>query len=277
MKVHLNGRLTDAAQAAVAVGDRGFTLGDGVFETIKVLGGRPLRLAAHWQRLAEGARLLRLPLPLDADALEAALAQVLAANGLDDAAVRLTVSRGPGQRGLLPPVPCTPTVLLTAGPLPPAPGPARAVIAREVRRNQHSPLARCKALSYLDNVLARLEAEERGADEALLLNTDGRLAEASIANLFVVMADGTIATPPVADGALPGVRRAELIGQVGAVERPLMPEDLDTAREAFLTNALGVRPLVAVDGRPIGGGGPGPLTRALLDGMDQDTPLARPA
>lgn len=269
MKVLLNGKLVDGERATVPAGDRGFTLGDGVFETIKALAGRPLRLDAHWARLAEGARLLRLPLPLDLDRLRADIDRLLAANGLADAALRLTVSRGPGQRGLLPPNPCTPTVLLTAGPLPPALGPARVVVAASVRRNRHSPLARCKALSYLDNVLARLEAEERGADDALLLNTEGRVAESTIANLFAVLADGTLATPPVAEGALPGVRRGELVATLGAVERPLAVDEVMGAREAFLTNALAVRPLVAVDGTPIGDGHPGPLTARLLDGMDQ--------
>lgn len=268
MMVLLNGRLVAAEQAQVAVSDRGFTLGDGLFETIKVLGGVPLRLDGHWRRLSEGAALLRLPLPLDRDGAAAAIAEVLRANGLGDATLRLTVSRGPGQRGLLPPTPCTPTVVLSAGPLPPALGPARVVVAESVRRNPHSPLARVKALSYLDNVLARLEAEERGADDALLLNTEGRLAETTIANIFAVLADGTLATPPVAEGALPGVRRAELVERLGAAERPLALDDLKGAREAFLTNALSIRPLVAVDDHPIGDGRPGTLTRSLLDGMD---------
>lgn len=268
MKVWLNGQMVDADQAKVAVGDRGFTLGDGLFETIKAKGGVPLRLDAHWHRLEQGARLLRLPLPLDRAAVDAAIAAVLAANGLSDAALRLTVSRGPGQRGLLPPQPCTPTIVLSAGPLPPVLGPARVVVAESVRRNPHSPLARVKALSYLDNVLARLEAEERGADDALLLNTDGRLAETTIANLFIVTTAGAVLTPPVAEGALPGVRRGEVLHQLGAAERPLALGDLRAAREAFLTNALSIRPLVAVDGHSIGDGQPGSLTQALLDGMD---------
>lgn len=269
MMVHLNGRLVDAADAAVAVNDRGFTLGDGLFETIKALGGRPLRLDAHWCRLEQGARLLRLPLPVERAGLAAAIAELLAANGLADAALRLTVSRGPGQRGLLPPQPCAPTLVLTAGPPPPPLPPARVVVAESVRRNPHSPLARIKALSYLDNVLARIEAEERGADDALLLNVEGRVAETTIANLFAVLADGTVVTPPVSEGALPGVRRADVLRQLGGVERPLTVEQLKNAREAFLTNALSLRPLVAVDGHPIGAGRLGALTGSLLDVMDQ--------
>lgn len=268
MKLWFNGQVVEAEQARVAASDRGFTLGDGLFETMKVHNGVPLRLDAHWRRLSEGARLLRLTLPLDRDTLAAAIAELLAANPLVDGVLRLTVSRGSGPRGLLPPHPCTPTVVLTAGPLPPVLGPARVVVAESVRRNAHSPLARIKALSYLDNVLARLEAEDRGADDALLLNTEGRLSESTIANLFVVAADGTVLTPPVADGALPGVRRAELLPLLGVVERSLGVDELLAAREAFLTNAVSIRPLVAVDGHPIGDGQPGPLTRSVLDGMD---------
>lgn len=263
MMLWLNGTLIPAETAAIGVGDRGFTLGDGLFETIKVRRGHPLRLDAHVERLSQGARLLRLPLPLDRDGLDRAIAQVLDANRLSDAALRLTVSRGPGQRGLLPPAHPQPTTLLTAAPLPPPAGPVRAVVAQGVCRNSHSPLARIKAISYLDNVLARIEAEERGADDALLRNTEGRLAESTIANLFVVGADGILVTPPVSDGALPGVRRAELLRSMVALERGIGLEDLLNAREAFLTNALSVRPLVSVDGHPIGDGAPGPLGERL--------------
>lgn len=269
MKVLVNGRLVDPAEARVSVSDRGFTLGDGLFETIKVLNGRPLRLDGHWRRLGHGADVLRLSLPFDRAGLEHMVATILDANRLEAAALRLTVSRGPGQRGLLPPDPATPTVVLGAAPLPPVAAPARAVVARTVRRNPHSPLAGIKALSYLDNVLARLEAAERGADEAVLLNTADRVAETTIANLFVVLADGSVVTPPVAEGALPGVRRADLVETLAAVERPLELGELATAREALLTNALSVRALVALDGRAIGDGAPGPLTRRVMDGMDQ--------
>lgn len=270
MMVFLNGHLLPQDEALVSAADRGFTLGDGLFETIKVRSGRPLRLEAHLARLRAGAALLRLELPSSGDELAAAMTAVLDANGLTDAVLRLTVSRGPGVRGLLPPNPAHPTILLTAGPLPPLPGPARVVVAESVRRNPHSPTARCKALSYLDNVLARMEADERGADDALLLNTEGRVAESTIANLFLVTPDGTVITPPIAEGALPGVRRAELLEQLDARERPVTLADLRTASEAFLTNAVSIRALVAVDGFAIGDGQPGQLTRRLLDGISHE-------
>ncbi|MCA1908771.1 MAG: aminotransferase class IV [Magnetospirillum sp.] len=263
MMLMLNGRLVPTSDRALSANDRGFTLGDGLFETIKVRHGRPLRLDLHLARLRDGAAILRLPLPLQPDQLEESISTVLQANGLHDAALRLSVSRGPGQRGLLPPDPCTPTWVLTAAPLPPAMGPVRAITAETVHRNQMSPLSRVKALSYLDNVLARLEAQDKGADDAIVLNTLDRVAETTIANIFVVGSDGVLVTPPVGDGALPGVRRAELLRSMVAIERSISREDLLNAREAFLTNALSVRPLVAVDTHAIGDGLPGPLGARL--------------
>lgn len=261
--VWLDGRLIPASQARIDPADRGLTLGDGVFETMRARAGRVARLAAHLARLRAGAALLRFAVPFDDAAIEAALAATLHANRLDDGVLRLTLTRGPaGGRGLPPPQAAAPTVLIAAAP-PPAPaGPARAVIARGTRRNADSPLSRIKSLNRLDDVLARIEAAERGADEALLLNGAGRLVESSVANLFLVLG-GVAVTPPLADGALPGVVRAELLAAHGAVERSLAEADLACAEEAFLTNALGLRALVAVDGRPIGDGTSGPLARRL--------------
>ena len=140
---------------------------------------------------------------------------------------------------------------MTVGPMPPPARPAHAVLATGTRRNEHSPLARVKSLNFLDNVLARREAAARGADEALLLNTRGRLAEATIGNLFLLL-DGELATPPIADGALPGIMRGLLMERCSAVERSLEPEDLSVAEAGFISNALGLRPLATVDGRVIG-------------------------
>ncbi|TCT03294.1 aminotransferase class IV [Aquabacter spiritensis] len=255
MKVWLNGEILDADTARIAPDDRGLTLGDGLFETLQARAGTPLRLAAHRDRLARGAALLDLPLPeLD---LHAALCATLAANGLSDGALRLTVTRGSGARGVLPPAAPTPTVLITAGPLPPR-DPVRLVLATVTRRNEMSPLSKIKSLNYLDNILARQEAERRGAHDALLLNTQGQIAESSMATLFVVR-DGALLTPPVSDGALPGILRAELL-QAGAIERSLRPEDVAAADEIFLTTSLGLRAVVAFEE---GAHAPGPVAAAL--------------
>ena len=258
MLIHLNGALVSAAEARVDPADRGLTLGDGLFETIRARGGRPLRLAAHCARLRAGAEVLDLPVPVSDEALGRALEETLKANAVTDGVLRLTLTRGPGPRGLLPPPQPRPTLLITAAAEASSPSPIRAVIATTTRRNEHSPLSRCKCINYLDNILARLEAAKRGADDALLLNTAGRLAGTTMANLFLVI-DGVVVTPPVADGALPGVIRAEVVKAAGAEERSLKPEDLARASEAFVTNCLGIRALVSVDGAPIGDGRPGPV------------------
>lgn len=245
MKLHLNGALLKAADARIAPGDRGFTLGDGLFETLRVRDGAILRLPAHLARLARGAEVLGLPLPATglADALEA----TRAANGLSDGVLRLTVTRGEGPRGVLPPARPTPTVLVTAAPMAPPAPPARLVIASGTRRNERSPLSGVKSLNYLDNILARQEAAAAGADDAILLNTRDRVAETSIANVFAVI-DGRLVTPPLADGALPGVMRAAVLALEGEA-RALTADDLDRATEIFLTSSLGLRPVAALAGR----------------------------
>jgi branched-chain amino acid aminotransferase len=245
-----NGGFLDLAAVHVRPDDRGFTLGDGLFETLRIQGGAAPLLDRHLDRLVAGCDLLGLPLPFDRAALADAILGTAARNGLGDAAVRLTLTAGPAPRGLPRPALPAPTVLITAAAAPPPGGPVRAVIARCTRRNEHSPLSRIKSLNYLDNVLARQEAAARGADDALLLNGAGRLAEATAANLFLEL-DGVLVTPPVADGALPGVARGELL-RAGAVERSLVPDDLRRCTRAFLTNSLGRRDLVEVDGRPLG-------------------------
>lgn len=257
--VHLNGRLMAATAARIDPADRGLTLGDGIFETIAVRGGKARRLPAHLARLRMGARLLGIPVPAADGALEQALIEVAAANDVNEGVLRLTLTRGPQARGLAPTDPGAPTLLITgaAGALAPA-KPATAVIAAETRRNERSPLARIKSTSYLDGVIAAREAAASGADEALLLNGAGNLAEAAAANLFVVL-DGRAETPPISDGALPGVMRADVIRALGAKERTLAPADLARASEAFLTNSLGIRALVTVDGQAIGDGRPGPV------------------
>lgn len=263
MSVWLNGTLLEKPDQAIAVTDRGFALGDGLFETILARGGAPARLSAHLARLRRGAATLNLPVPYDDTTLAKALAETLAANGLEDGVLRLTLSRGPAARGLVPAGEITPTLVITASDMPPPPPPARAVIATVTRRNELSPLSRCKSLCYLDNILARQEAEAKGANEALLLNTRGRLAEATIANLFLVL-EGRLLTPPVGDGALPGTLRCALLDGHEGIEFSLNPGDLSRATEGFLTNSLGVRPLLSVDGAPLGSGEIGPLTARLM-------------
>jgi branched-chain amino acid aminotransferase len=242
-------------------GDRGFTLGDGLFETIRVAGGAPRHLQRHFARLAAGLDVLGFTIPYDAAALADAVG-ALVAEGPADAVLRLTATRGPGGRGASPPAHPTPTVLMTLVAAPAVPVRARAVTATVTRRNHHSPLSRIKSLNFLDNVLARREAEARGADEAVLLNTEGRVAEGATATLFARL-EGRLATPPIAEGALPGTVRAAALETGLAEERALSPEQLAAADEIVLTNALSVRAVIRLDERDLPG--PGPLFRVLAD------------
>jgi len=262
MKVWLDGNIIDAAEARIDPADRGFTLADGLFETMRARNGKALRLSAHLARLHAGSGALGIPIPCSDKDLTAALAATLAANHLAEGMLRLTLTRGVGPRGLLPPDLVKPTLLITATAIAAEPPPARVIVATVTRRNEFSPTSRFKTLNYLDNVLARREAAAKQADDALLLNSQGRLVESTVANLFLVI-DGDVLTPPVAEGALPGVMRAEVIDRLGAATAQLNPADLASATEAFLTNSSGIRALIAVDGKPVGAGREGPVTTRL--------------
>lgn len=264
MTVYVNGQWLAADAPGVPAGDRGVMLGDGLFETLAVRSGAIRRVPAHLVRLRDSARALEIGLALDDAALTDILAEAVARNGVADGMVRLTITRGAAQSGLAPMGEALPTVIVTATARPPQVAPVRAVISRVTRRNEHSPLARLKTTNYLDNILAAGEARERGADEAVLLNTAGRLAEATIANLFVVI-DGRLVTPPIAEGALPGIMRAQVIAAEDVDERPLDPAVIGDASEALLTNSGAIRALVAIDGAPVGSGTPGPVHRRLQE------------
>lgn len=250
MVAWLNGGLVD--EVRIDSSDRGFALGDGLFETLRVSDGRPCRVGLHLERLRAGAGVLDLPLPFLEPALVAGMAALIAVTGLDQGVLRLTVTRGPGPRGVLPPATVHPTVLMMmapgSGPLPAA----RLVVALGTRRNEHSPLSRIKSLNYLDNILARQEAARRGADDAVLLNTAGRVAETSIATLFVRLGDRVV-TPPVAEGALPGIARHVILTASAAREQLLTVGDLAQAREMVLTSSLGVRRVAVFEGEPLPG------------------------
>ena len=270
--VCLNGEFRTLEQATLSATDAGFLLGEGVFETIRAEQGHLLFFAEHIARLARGLRVLEIGHAADAEALRALCEQVLDANDFEEARVRLTVTRGP-VRGL--PIVATegePTVMITASPLDPAQERQRSTGWRMVPapfpKNHRSPLASIKCTSYAEPLLARRQARALGFDEALMLNIDGAVAEASMANVFAV-AGGTLVTPPVADGALPGIARAQVMQvaarhEVPVVERSMRLEDLLSAEEVFVTNAIVLMmPIVLVGERTIGNGRPGALTQML--------------
>lgn len=278
----VDGRLAPASGPHLSAFDRGFQLGDGVFETLRARGGRPTELAEHTVRLRRSADGLGIELPSDlADRLAGAIGDLLAAEGLagadGDASIRITVSRGTiSQRGLLPPEPHTAATIVVQAwsVVPPAPellARGLHVIASTVRRDVESPLASLKTTSRAEYVYARLEAHRAGADDALFLTTDGYLSEATTANLFLVRRH-ELATPSLACAVLPGTTRDWLLHwAVGAGLTPnealLTSRDLVEADEAFVSSSVaGILPVTRLDGQPIGSGSPGPWTeRARAD------------
>ncbi len=278
MKVWLEGRIVDGSEARIPVTDHGLLYGDGVFEGIRAYGGRVFRLAAHLERLGVSARAIGLEVPGGPEAVRAIVLDTLRESGLDDAYIRLVVTRGEGPLGVDPSACRSPRivcivdrVVLYAEP----------VVARGldlvtvgVRRAAADVLdPRVKSLNYLPSVLAKREARLRGADEALLLNGEGRVAEAAVANVFAFRA-GVLRTPPASDGALEGITRGavlELAAALGipAEERSLGRVDLLAAEEVFLTGT-GVRivPVRSLDQSEIGRERPGPVTAKLTAAFD---------
>ncbi len=285
--VWINGAIVPAGEPVLTAFDRGFQLGDGIFETLRARSGRPTELAEHAARLRRSAAGLAIPLPEDVETrLAEAIDELLAAEGLagpeGDASLRITVSRGSFYgRGLLPPDEHpTPTIVVQAWPVAPTPASHLEIglhlVTSHVRRDPESPLAALKTTSRADYVYARLEARAAGADDALFLTIDGYLSEATSANLFVVRGverdEPELATPSLACAILPGTTRTWLLrwGEaVGlrTVEGWLTTRDLAEADEAFISSSVaGILPVTRFAGEPIGSGRPGLWTlRARSD------------
>lgn len=262
MRVCLNGAIIDEADAHIAINDRGVLLGDGVFETIAVRGGQIKRLNAHLLRLAHDCKVIGLRTPWADTAIKSWIEKLIVDNNLPDALVRMTLTRGAGPRGVLPPTDAKPTLLITTAAMPAPAEAARLIFATSTRRNEHSPTSAIKSINYLDNIIARREAQERDADDAIILNTQDRVAESTAANIFALIG-GTILTPPMSEGALPGVMRADVLTLARGEETPLTMDMLMSASEVFLSNALGIRPVIAIEGQPVGDGEPGLITQLL--------------
>jgi len=258
-KVWLNGSLVDEADAVVSVLDHGFTVGDGVFETLRTYGGRPFAVRRHLDRLASSAAGMALPGLPSSDALRSALDEVVAANGLGDAVLRITVTSGPGPAGSARP-PGPPTVVVSSSPAPAWP-PTVDVAVVPWPRNDRGALSGYKTTSYGENVVALARAVEQGAGEAVFANLAGDLCEGTGSNV-VVAAGGRLVTPPLRSGCLAGVTRALVIEACGVIEDDLPLAALARAPEAFLTSTTReVQPIRAVDGHPLAAA-PGPLTTA---------------
>ncbi len=274
--VWVDGTIRPAAGPHLSVFDRGFQLGDGVFETLRARAGRPAELDAHLARLHRSAAGLDIELPPDVDErLAGGIATLLAADGLDgpdgDASIRITVSRGAYRaRGVLPPETVPPTIAVQAWPVVAAPADhlerGLHLVTSAVRRDPRNPLVALKTTSRAEYVYARLEARRAGADDSLFLTVDDHLSEGTSANIFLVRHGSELATPSLDCAILPGTTRSWLLGwaaRVGLtpVEGRLTRTDLANADEAFLSSSVaGILPVTAFDGAPIGDGRPGRWT-----------------
>lgn len=279
--IYLNGRLVPRSQATLSPFDHGFLYGYGLFETMRSYDGRIFRLDRHLARLMRSLGSLGLPgdiiTTLDVTAgehsLETACLKTLEANRLKDARLRLTVTAGEGEMTPDPDTCQKPTVLVTARNHFPLPAEryteGYTATLSSVRRNSGSPLSRLKSTCYLDNVLARSEALAAGCDEAVLLNEEDCIAEGSMTNIFLVRS-GELITPSIESGVLPGITREAVLEiartlNIKTSERQAELQEMVEADEAFVTNSiLELMPLTRFQGRPVGSGRPGPVTKRLL-------------
>src|ERR1700744_6130072 len=274
MIVFLNGNFLPEAEAFVPVNDRGFLLGDGLFETMRVVNGRPFRMAQHMERLTRGLDFLRIKLPYTPKELQKLGAELIAKNNLPDSILRVTVSRGSGQRGYSAKNSGPPTVAMTLSPLPemnPDEPLQWTLVTSPFRVPASDSLSSFKTSSKILNILARADAEERGADEALLLNTNGEAAEAAGGNMFWVYRE-RICTVPTGRGVLPGITRAvvlEICQSLGLEtnKRVIKPEALRNSEGIFITtSSFGIVPVVSFDGEPVA---PSPLVDQIATAYNE--------
>jgi branched-chain amino acid aminotransferase len=267
MLVFLNGQFVPEAQAVVPINDRGFLLGDGLFETMRVVGGKPFRFAQHLERMTRGADFLKIKPPFTPKELEKFSAQLIGKNNLPDSILRVTLSRGAGERGYGFNGECKPTLAMTLHAAPPEKSIEWNLVTSSLRIPAADPLSSFKTTSKILHVMARAEAKEKGADEALLVNTNGEVAETASGNLFWVY-DDKICTVPTGRGVLPGITRAvvlEICQTLGLQvnKRVIKPEALRNSQGIFVTqSALGIIPVSIFDDEPVG-------TSPLVDQITQ--------
>jgi branched-chain amino acid aminotransferase len=272
-KVYISGKLYDKSDAKVSVFDHGLLYGDGVFEGIRSYSGRVFRLKAHVDRLYESAQAIHLQIPMSREEMARAIRETLALNNLSDAYIRVVVTRGAGSLGLDPRKTTDPQVIIITDHISLYPEELyehglKIITAGTTRNHPNAVNPRIKSLNYLNNILGKIEATQAGCLEALMLNPQGEVAECTGDNIFVVQR-GQIHTPPIDAGILEGITRSAVIELARAagyavIERTMHRLDVYKAEECFLTGtAAELIPVVECDGRVLGTGRPGPITREL--------------
>jgi branched-chain amino acid aminotransferase len=288
MDIYIDGQWYPRETAKVSVFDHGLLYGDGVFEGIRVYNRRIFRLEAHLDRLYASAQALALKIPLAMPAMITAVEETVRRNRREDAYIRLIVTRGVGELGIDPHSCPTPSVIVIVNDVRVYPRDLYAsgikVMTSATRQVSHESIdPRIKSLNYLKNILAKIDAQQAGAHEAIMLNAEGFIAECTADNLFVVRG-GQLLTPSPHEGALGGITRGvilELAGEarIPAGEARLARYDLYTADEAFVSGTgAEIMPVTSADGRPIADGAPGPLTKRLTEAFhalvrNEGTPL----
>ena len=281
LKIYIDGKLYDKENAKISVYDHGFLYGDGVFEGIRSYGGKVFRLAEHLDRLWNSAKAIWLEIPLTKRAMAEAIEDTLAVNSINDGYIRVVVTRGVGTLGLDPNKCSDPQVIIITDYISLYPDELYQkgldLITVSTQRNHPAALSpRIKSLNYLNNILAKIEGLQAGVVEAIMLNTEGCVAECTGDNIFIVRG-GALSTPPVTAGILEGITRNCVIEIARNLGIPVREEnmtryDLFVADECFLTGtAAEVIPVVKIDSRPIGAGKPGPMTLRLREEFTQLT------
>ena len=253
----LNAQLLPVEEVRITGNDRGFLYGDGLFETIRVHLGQPFLWKWHMTRFMDSAATLGIPLVQTADSLLGIARELIHRNNVTESVMRITLSRGVGQRGYGVTGEEQPTLLITQHPLPASPIQPLSLVVTSVRVAVGNPLAKVKSVNKLDSILAKRDATSQGADDGLIVNSEGNLTETSSANLFW-MEDGTLRTPPVSDGVLPGVTRRLVISLASVLGQAVREESVDLdrlqqAEAAFVTSAAtGIIAVGQVNGTELG-------------------------
>jgi branched-chain amino acid aminotransferase len=274
-KVYINGKFYDKADAKVSVYDHGLLYGDGVFEGIRVYAGKVFKLAEHIERFYESARHIMLEIPLSRDQLRDAILNTVRINAKHDGYIRLIITRGAGSLGIDPRKTTDPQVIVIVDDISMYPpelyeNGLEIIVASTIRNHPNALNPRIKSLNYLNNILAKIEATRAGCLEAIMLNVNGEVAECTADNIFFVK-HGELRTPPLHAGLLEGITRDTVMELAQAADIPVREmtitrHDVYSADECFLTGTgAEIIPVVKCDGRVIGTGKPGPVTRQLRE------------